>query len=328
MRAAWYERKGPAREVLEIGEMPTPEAGPGEVRVRLAASGVNPADVKLRSGANNYGFDFPRVIPNSDGAGVVDQVGAGVDPAWVGRRIWLYNGQRLGRAFGTAAEYIALNAGLVHTLPDELDFAEGATLGIPAMTAHRCVFADGSVAGQTMLVAGGAGAVGHYAVQLAKWGGARVLATVSGEAKAAHAMAGGADATVNYRQEDTAARVLELTGGEGVDRIIEVDFGGNLDVVMGVLKRNGAVAVYASDGDTRPEIDVRGLMALNAALRFVVLNSIPVEARRQAQRDVTRWAAGGDGLFPVAARFPLEEIVAAHELVEGLDKIGTVVVEP
>lgn len=328
MRAAWYERKGPARDVLEVGEMPTPEAGPGEVRVRLAASGVNPADVKLRAGVSDYGFEFPRVIPNSDGAGTVDRVGAGVDPAWVGRRVWLYNGQRLGRAFGTAADYIALDAGLVHALPDGLGFAEGATLGIPAMTAHRCVFQDGSVAGKTVLVTGGAGAVGHYAVQLATWGGARVLATVSGEAKAAHAAAGGADATVNYRQEDVAARVRELTGGEGVDRIVEVDFGGNLAVAMGVLKRNGVVSVYASDGNTKPEIGVRALMGLNATLHFVVLNSIPPEARRQAQRDVTRWAAGGERLFPVAERFPLDGIVAAHELVESLDKLGTVVVEP
>ncbi|MCY4319838.1 MAG: NADPH:quinone reductase [Alphaproteobacteria bacterium] len=327
MRAAWYERKGPAREVLEVGEMDTPEPGPGELRVRLAASGINPADVKLRAGINDYGFNFPRVIPNSDGAGTVDQVGAGVDPTWVGRRVWLYNGQRLGRAFGTAADYIALDAGLVHALPDKLGFAEGATLGIPAMTAHRCVFADGSVTGKTVLVTGGAGAVGHYAVQLAAWGGARVLATVSGEAKAAHALAGGAAAVVNYRQEDVARRVRELTDGEGVDRIVEVDFGGNLATAMGALKRSGTIAIYASDGNPQPQIDARALMALNATLRFVVLNSIPLEARRQAQRDVTRWALGG-GLFPVAARFPLDEIVAAHELVESLDKLGTVVVEP
>ena len=328
MRAAWYERRGPARDVLEVGEMATPEAGPGEVRVQLAASGVNPADAKLRAGKSDYGYRFDRVIPNSDGAGTVDRVGAGVDPAWLGRRVWLYNGQRLGRAFGTAAEYIALDAGLVHALPGGIGFAEGATLGIPAMTAHRCVFADGAVEGQTVLVAGGAGAVGHYAVQLAKWRGARVLATVSGDAKAAHALAGGADAVVNYRQEDVVARVRELTGGEGVDRIVEVDFGGNLAIAMGVLKCNGAAAIYASDGNANPEIDVRALMGLNATLRFVVLNSIPLEARRQAQRDVTRWAAGGERLFPVAARFPLDGIAAAHESVESLDKLGTVVVEP
>ncbi len=328
MRAAWYERKGPAGEVLELGEMATPEPGPGELRVRLHASGINPADVKLRGGVTDYGFDFARVIPNSDGAGAVDRTGAGVDPAWVGRRVWLYNGQRLGRAFGTAAEYIALDADLVHPLPDSVSFAEGATLGIPAMTAHRCVFADGAVAGQTVLVTGGAGAVGHYAVQLAKWGGARVLATVSGDAKAAHARAGGADAVVNYRQEDVAARVRELTDGEGVDRIVEVDFGGNLDASMGALKRNGAIAIYASDGETRPRIDARALMALNATLRFVVLNSIPLAARQQAQRDVTRFAGGGERMLQVAERFGLDDIVAAHELVESLDKFGTVIVEP
>ena len=326
MRAAWYENKGVARDVLVLGAMDAPEPGPGEVRVALAASGVNPADVKLRAGTNNYGYDFPRVIPNSDGAGTIDRVGPGVDPARVGLRVWLYNGQRLGRAFGTAAEYIALDADLVHELPDCRTFAEGATLGIPAMTAHRCLFADGPVEGLTVLVTGGAGAVGHYAVQLAKWGGARVLATVSGEAKARHALAGGADAAINYRTENVVERVRELTGGEGVDRIVEVDFGGNLAACMGCLKRNGAIAIYASDGNGTPEINVRGLMALNATLRFVVLNSIPLSARRRAQREVTEWARDPSRTIPVAATYPLDGIVAAHELVESLDKLGTVVV--
>lgn len=326
MRAAWYENKGVARDVLVLGAMDAPEPGPGEVRVALAASGVNPADVKLRAGTNNYGYDFPRVIPNSDGAGTIDRVGPGVDPARVGLRVWLYNGQRLGRAFGTAAEYIALDADLVHELPDCRTFAEGATLGIPAMTAHRCLFADGPVEGLTVLVTGGAGAVGRYAVQLAKWGGARVLATVSGEAKARHALAGGADAAINYRTENVVERVRELTGGEGVDRIVEVDFGGNLAACTGCLKRNGAIAIYASDGNGTPEINVRGLMALNATLRFVVLNSIPLSARRRAQREVTEWARDPSRTIPVAATYPLDGIVAAHELVESLDKLGTVVV--
>jgi NADPH2:quinone reductase len=178
MKAVWYERTGPASEVLTYGEMPTPLAGPGEVRVRLEASGVNPADVGRRGGGYR-GMEYPRVIPNSDGAGIVDQVGDGVARLKIGQRVWLFNGQRNGRAFGTAAEYIALAEHLVTPLPDNLSFASGATLGIPAMTAWCCLYCDGPIAGQTVLVTGGAGAVGHYAVQLAKWGGARVIATVS-----------------------------------------------------------------------------------------------------------------------------------------------------
>lgn len=328
MRAAWYERKGPAREVLEVGEMPTPEPGPGEARVRLEASGVNPADVKLRSGANSYGWEFPRVIPNSDGAGVVDAVGEGVQPGWVGRRVWLYNGQRLGRAYGTAAEWIALDARLVTDLPDDVSFAEGACLGIPCMTAHFTVFADGPVTGRTVLVTGGAGAVGHYAIQLAKWGGATVIATVSGSEKGSHARAAGADHVINYREEDVAGRVLDLTGAAGVDRVVEVDFGGNLETSLRCLKLNGQICGYASDGDAAPRIPFRELMRRNILVRPFVLNSVPLEARDRARHDIARWLREGRRLHRVDATFPLAAIAAAHERVESGAKLGTVVVEP
>ena len=205
MKAVWYERAGAAPTVLTVGEMPTPDAGPGEVRIRLQASGVNPADVGRRSG-NYRAMEFPRVIPNSDGAGIVDQIGEGVTRFAVGDRVWLFNGQRNGRAFGTAAEYITLADYLVTPLPQDVSFAAGATLGIPCMTAWCALFADGPVAGQTVLVTGGAGAVGHYAVQLAKWGGARVIATVSSQVKDVEARLGGADMVVNYRTEDVVAK--------------------------------------------------------------------------------------------------------------------------
>ena len=195
MKAVWYERTGAAPDVLTFGDMPTPVAGPGEVRVRLEASGVNPADVGRRAGSYRA-MEFPRVIPNSDGAGIIDQVGDGVTRLSVGQRVWLFNGQRNGRAFGTAAEYIALAEHLVTPLPDDVSFAAGATLGIPGMTAWCCLFGDGPIAGQTVLVTGGAGAVGHYAVQLAKWGGARVIATVSSSAE------GGAGAPGRRRSRD------------------------------------------------------------------------------------------------------------------------------
>lgn len=226
MRAVWYDRQGPAEQVLVTGDLPTPEPALGQVRVQLEASGVNPSDTYRRRGA--VPAEYPRVIPNSDGAGVVDKVGDGVPASWIGRRVWLYNGQRNGRWMGTAAEYIALDADLVTAMPDHVSFAQGATLGIPAMTAHGCVFAAGPVQGRTLLITGGAGAVGHYAVQLAAWAGARVIATVSSDEKGRRAAQGGAEYVINYRTEDVAARVAEITGGEGVDHVVDVDLGGNL----------------------------------------------------------------------------------------------------
>src|SRR5436305_5270140 len=226
MRAVWYDRQGAADEVLVWGELPTPDAGHGEVRVKLEGSGVNPSDTHRRRGPP--AMEYPRVITNSDGAGIVDQVGPGIDKIWLGKRVWLYNGQRNGRWMGTAAEYIALSVDLVTELSDHVSFAEGATLGVPAMTAHRAVFVAGSVQGKAVLVTGGAGAVGHYAVQLASWAGATVIATVSSDEKAERARAGGAAEAIDYRRQDVAARVLDITGGAGVDHIVEVDFGGNL----------------------------------------------------------------------------------------------------
>ena len=204
MRAAWYDRTGPAREVLQIGERPTPAPGRGEVLIRVRASGVNPSDVGMRGGVNAP-MAYPRITPNSDGAGVVEAVGSRVDAGLIGKRIWFYNGQRNGRAFGSAAEYIELDADLVSPLPDTVSFAEGATLGIPGMTAHVALFAAGPVQGRFVLVTGGAGAVGLYAVQLARWAGATVIATVSSPEKAARAIAVGGDARIGHRRIDAAA---------------------------------------------------------------------------------------------------------------------------
>lgn len=214
------ERTGPAAEVLKLGDLPIPEPGPGEVRLRVIASGLNPTDVKSRVRPGS--MPAPRVIPHQDGAGVIDKVGAGVPASRVGERVWVYIVQWQ-RAWGTAAEYTVVPARLAVTLPGNTSFAEGACLGIPAVTAHRCLFADGPIAGQTVLVTGGAGAVGHYAVQLAKWAGARVIATVSSAEKAASAAAAGADHTVNYRTGEAAKEILALTGGAGVDRDVRVD---------------------------------------------------------------------------------------------------------
>jgi NADPH2:quinone reductase len=325
MRAVWYERHGAPHDVMEIGEMPTPAAGPGEVRVKLAASGVNPADC-YRRGGQGGAMEGPRIVPNSDGAGVVDQTGPGVPDAWLGRRVWLYNGQRGGRAFGTGAEYIALSFDLVSALPDDTEFAAGACLGIPCMTAHRAVFTDGSVAGKTVLVTGGAGAVGHYAVQLAVWGGARVIATVSSPEKAKHALAGGAELIIDYRRENVVDVVRDFTKGEGVDRIVEVDFGGNLSTSIAVLKVNSVVAGYASNGNRTPAVPFRELMQKNVTVHAIVLNNCPLQARHQAQADIARWLATGQAQHTIAARFPLAETADAHAFVESGRKLGTVVV--
>jgi NADPH2:quinone reductase len=327
MRAVWYERHGPARQVLTLGEMPDPVPGTGEVLVRLMASGVNPADCTLRAGGRGP-MDGPRVIPNSDGAGVVEAAGPGVAPAWVGKRVWLYNGQRNGRAFGTAAERIALSADLVSPLPDGVSFAEGATLGIPCMTAHRCVFVAGPVQGRRVLVTGGAGAVGHYAVQLAKWAGATVFATVSSDDKAARARAAGADHVVDYRRQDVAAEIMRLTGGEGVDHAVEVEFGGNLASTLPCLRMNGSIATYASTGERNPRLPIYDLMRRNISLHTLFLPGAPHDARRRAQSDITQWIGTGRAILSVAGTYPLAETAAAHEAVERGGKIGTVVVEP
>ena len=326
MKAIWYDRQGSAAEVLQLGEMPTPQAGSGELRVRLHASGVNPSDCNRRAG-RNFPPEYPRVIPNSDGAGVVDQVGEGADRRWLGRHVWLYNGQRNGRAFGTAAEYIALAADLVTELPDHIDFAAGATLGIPAMTAHRSVFLAGPVQGRTVLVTGGAGAVGHYAIQLAHWAGARVIATASTPAKAAHARAAGAEHVIDYKTEDVAERLLELTDGLGVDHVVEVDFGANLAANLKLVRNLGSIATYASVGERTPAVPIYELMRKNISVLTVLLPTSPIESRRRAQADIASWLRAAPRLLTVSQRFPLAETARAHEAVERGDKLGTVVVE-
>src|SRR6266850_2542158 len=198
MKAAWYERNGSAREVLKVGDMPDPKPGKGEVRVRMVVSGLNPSDVKRREGSRGQVIEFPRVIPNSDGAGVIDAVGPGASESWVGERVWVWNAQ-WGRAFGTCAEYCTLPEAQVRALPEGVGFDEGACLGIPAMTAHQALFSNGEVRGQTILVTGGAGAVGRYAIQMAKWGGAMVIATVSSPEKARVASEAGADLVIDYK---------------------------------------------------------------------------------------------------------------------------------
>ena len=324
MKAAFYERNGPADEVLQVGDVQMPAAGPGEVLVRVKTSGVNPSDVKSRAGLRAK-MSYPRVIPHSDGAGVIEAIGAGVDPARVGERVWLWNGQWQ-RPFGTAAEYIALPAFQAPHLPDAVPYEAGACLGIPAMTAHRCVFADGSVAGQTILVTGGAGAVGHYAIQLARWGGAKVIATVSGAEKAAHAQAAGADYVVNYKSEDVAQAVKDVTKGEGADRVIEVEFGGNLQTTLSCLKTNGVIATYASSAVMEPKLPFYPMMFQGITLRMVLVYILPEAARRQSIQDINQALVQGALAHAIAETYPLDHVAAAHKAVEDGQAIGNIVV--
>ena len=325
MKAAWYERYGAARDVIQVGEMPKPAPGPGEVLVAVRFCGMNPSDWRTRTGSRGPDMPFPRIVPGQDGAGVIESVGEGVPASRVGERVWLYESQWQ-RPFGASAEYIALPSNRAVPLADSTSFEEGACIGIPAMTAHRCVFADGPVEGKTVLVTGGAGAVGSYAAQLAKWGGATVIATVSSDEKAAHAVRAGADHIVNYRTEDVVARVRELTNGQGVEHIVDVDFGGNLEISQDVLKVNGVLAMYASGGNAAPSLPYQPFMRNNITFRFVLVYTEPEEAKRQAVADITEANNAGRLWHPIAARFPLEETAAAHEFQESNKAIGNIVI--
>lgn len=329
MRAVWYEKRGPAREVLILGEKPTPVPGPGEVLIRVFASGVNPSDEGIRSGLGRYQYKVdPFIIPQSDGAGIVEAVGDGVTRFKGGERVWLYNGQREGRQHGTGAEFISLNAERVRPLPDDLSFSEGAALGIPCMTAHFSVFSNGPVNGKTVLVTGGAGAVGNYAIQWAVWGGARVISTVSSPDKATDAATAGAEATINYREDDVAERVMAETDGQGVDHICEVEFGGNIRITEQIIKINGCVSIYASKGEPNPVVPMNVFMAKNVKVWPFVLPMTPLEDRERAQADIATWLGQAKRFHRTAGEFPLAETAAAHELVAAKTKRGTVVVLP
>jgi NADPH2:quinone reductase len=320
MRAAWYERQGEARDVLAVGEMEDPQPQAGEVRIRVAASGINPGDVKKRQNAFGYGMPYPRIVPHSDGAGTVDVVGEGVSPEWVGQRVWCYGAQTY-RPFGTAAEYTIVPVERAVPLPIDVSIEQGACLGIPAITAYRAVHAAGPVAGRTVLVQGGAGAVGACAVQLAHRAGARVLATCRSESDRDVASRAGAD-EVLVRDEPWERHLRELAP-QGVDHIVEVAFAANLRTDVEVLAQGGSIATYASDRFT-PEIPFWPLVFANARLFFVGSDDVPTELKREAARAINEALEAGWPGLEIAAAFPLEEIARAHEFVEHPVKHGRV----
>jgi NADPH2:quinone reductase len=322
MRAAYYEKNGTARDVLRVGEVETPRAGPGEVRVKLATSGVNPSDVKSRTGLMRK-IAWPRVIPQSDGAGVIDEVGEGVAKSRIGERVWVWNGQWK-RAFGTAAEYIALPAQQAVKLPDSVSFEAGACLGIPAMTAQYAVVLAQAAKGSTLLVSGGAGAVSQYIIQFGKRAGAQVLTTVSSAEKAAIAKEAGADACIDYKREDVGARVMELTGKRSVDALIELDLTANAKLIPGVLRPKGSVVIYGTGAEAT--IPAQFCLVNSIRMLFFLVYELDAAERALTLAAINEALADGKLINRVAQpTYSLNDIVAAHEAVER-GSIGNVVV--
>lgn len=322
MKAIWYEKFGEAADVLTYGDMPDPTPGTGEVVVRIRATGVNPSDAKLRSGARPGAvMAFPRIIPHSDGAGEIVGVGEGVDKARIGERVWIWNGQWQ-RAFGTAAELIALPSDQAVAVPDRVRFEDAACFGIPAMTAWAAVFAGGPVDGKTVLVTGGAGTVGRYACQMARLGGARVITTVSSAAKADHSTA---EEWVNYKTGDVTAEVMELTGGAGVDRIVDVDFGANQAASLALIKEAGGIAAYASAADMAPTLQFYPFMFKNVTLHMLIVYCLDPAMRRRGEAQMTKWLEDGALSHAAVPSGALADAAAGHDKVMAGEKLGTVV---
>ena len=321
MRAALYRSTGKAADVLRVEETSAPEPGPGEVLVRVYASGINPTDYKARSGAVPRPIDDFQV-PHQDGAGVIEAAGPGVDHGRVGQRVWLYLAAA-GRRWGTAATWTVVPERQAVPLPDGASFELGASLGVPAMTAYHCLFSDGPLDGKTVLVAGGAGAVGHFAIELAKRAGVRVLTTVSSTEKAALAEEAGADLVVNYRSPDAAEQVKAFGP---VDRVIEVALGANLQLDLAVVGPHATIVTYAAEA-AEPVLPVRACMTANLTLKFVLLYGVPATALGQAAADITAALAAGQLTGLPVHTFPLDEIAAAHEAAES-GAVGKVIVIP
>ncbi len=324
MKAVWYESIGEAEQVLNYGDLEDPQINDGEVLVKLNTSGVNPSDVKIRAGARGE-LQFPRIIPHSDGGGIIVEVGEEVSEDRIGERVWIWNGA-FGRAFGTCAELIVLPSSQAVAMPENVSFETAACLGIPASTAYYGIFADGPVKDQTILITGGAGAVGYLGIQLAKWSGAHVISTVSGDDKATVAEAAGADLVVNYKTDDVIKAVNDFTKGHGVDRILEVEFGGNLSVSEHVIKNNGVIAAYGSVTEANPSVPFYNLMFKSVKLNTYLIYIVADSDRANINQGINA-ALSDNALTPIIAKsFQLSETVNAHQSVEEGSIIGNVVI--
>ena len=324
MRAAWYSRFGAPADVIELGEMERPEPAPGEVRVKLDWSGVNPSDAKARSGTRPGVTKppYPRVIPHSDGSGVIDAVGDGVDAASIGMPVWVWNGQWQ-RAFGTAAEFICVPAAQAVALPEEVNPKVGAVLGIPGLTAAHTVLGGGDIAGQHVLISGGAGAVGHNAVQLAKWAGARVVATCSAAAMD-RVRAAGADTVLDYSDPDLASQIMDASGGAGIARAVEVEFGVNAALLAEVMAPNGTIAAYGSAKDMTPTLPFGPLLFKAIKIDITLIYILPEPARLAAISHLHRALKAGQLVPAIDREFDLDECAKAHEAVMTPGRAGAV----
>jgi NADPH2:quinone reductase len=324
MQAAYYVKLGPAREVLRIGEQPTPLPGPGEVRVRLKTSGINPTDWKARAGARGAPMSDPLIIPHGDGAGDIDMAGPDV-PDRVGERVWVWNG-RWRRPHGTAAEYIVVPATQAVRLPDHVGYAEGACLGIPACTAFQAVRLAKLDPGMTVMIAGGAGCVGHYAIQFAKMRGAMVVTTVSGPEKAAHARAAHADHVINYRTEDLGERIAALTDGKGVDALLDLDLSRNAKTYPKLLRPHATVVVYgmSANDSVLPSL---WLMQNSITLRFFRVYDMSAADRFAGLTELCALLHNNALAHTVGRRLGLKDIATAHELGESGTVIGNIILD-
>ena len=325
MKAISFAEFGPAKQVLKTSEWRTPEPGPGEVLVKLSTTGVNPSDVKKRAGGFPNLLDDGPVIPHSDGAGVIEAVGSGVATSRIGERVFVYQAQ-YARLHGTAAEYVAIDTLRAPILPDNVSFEIGACVGIPILTAHRCVFADGDVAGLWVLVTGGAGRVGYYAIQWAQLAGARVIATASNDADALACREAGAEQVVNHREPGWGRQVLAHSEGVQIDRVIDVEFGANLPELLDCLRTGATIATYSSTVVPEPSLPFRTMMFMDLTVRMVIVYAMPESAKAQAVAD-TQTRLAEEGLrHRIAQILPFAEMARAHEIIEEGSVRGCVVV--
>lgn len=315
MQAIWFEEFGSAKNVLKSGAQPMPDVGADDVLVRLRTSAVNPSDVKKRAGSFPDMLDTSHCIPHSDGAGEIAQVGQNVPTSRIGERVWLYQAQ-FGRMFGTCAEYVSVHTSRAVPLPDNVSYGEGACLGIPAMTAHRCVFADGAVENQLVLITGGAGRVGYYAIQFATQAGATVIATASNEDDMATCLKAGAEFVVNHRADDFVSQIESVMGARKIQRVIEVEFGANLSSILDVIDQSAVIATYSSTQVTEPKLPFFRMMYLDITIRMVIVYAMPEQAKQAAIQDITEALRSRRLRHRIAAEFPLDDTALAHELVE------------
>ena len=324
MKAAWYEKTGDAADVLKVGELPDPSPGSNEVLISVKTSGVNPSDVKTRAGARGD-LQFSRIVPHSDGAGIIVDVGKNVDSNRIGERVWIWNAA-YGRPNGTCAELISLPENQAVAMSDHVSFEAAACLGIPASTAYYGIFAEGSVQNKTLMITGGAGAVGFYGIQLAKWAGAKVISTVSSKEKFKIAEDAGADLILNYKKDNVVDSVLEFTKGNGVDRVLEVEFGGNIQINPKIINTNGTIAAYASMGNIEPTLPFYDFMFKGIKINTFLIYSICQKDRKILVEGMTKALNENALKHLIGSSFSLDDVVGAHEEVESNKNVGNVIV--